>query len=217
MALSKKQNGKKSDDGVQEIKPPYIITEASINDDFCDYTFEINEGIGLGDTHKVKGSGIIKDDMRKAFSKFNVHLACIDDVFKHSDIEVNDIDNLHTDELTGHYHVTGFKIKGSKENESIILKGLKYVSSAGGRITIESPKISLDKLSSYKWYNELKTASDNAREEVKLYKEGKYEPVEEEVKPNPKQMSILDNPDIKVTMSVVKGEDHVEEFNSAKQ
>lgn len=171
----------------------FSIMEASIKDDFCNYTFKIINGVGSGDTHSVKGSGIIEDDMRDAFSIFNVHLATIDDVFKLSGIEMEDIDNHHNHELTSHYHVTGFKIKGGIENESIILIGSKYVGTAGGRIELVTPKIPLDNLSSYHWYNELKAAADKAREEVALYKEGKYTAVEvEEERTNPRQLSIGD-------------------------
>lgn len=150
-----------------------VITAASIKDDFCHYSYEITGGVGLGDSHSVKGSGVIEDDMRTAFSKFNVHMAFIDDVFKHSGIEVEDIDAQHSNELTFLYTVTGFKIKGKEDNESIILIGNKYVSSAGGRIEMETPKIALDDLSSYKFYNELRDAAEKARNEVWLYKEGK--------------------------------------------
>lgn len=171
----------------------FSIKEASLKDDFCNYTFEITHGVGSGDTHSVKGSGIIEDDMRDAFSKFNVHLAAIDDVFRLSGIELEDIDNYHAHELATRYHVTGFKIKGGTENESIVLIGSKYVGTAGGRIELATPKIPLDNLSSYHWYNELKVAADNAREEVALYKEGKYTAaVEEEEKANPRQLTIGD-------------------------
>ena len=37
------------------------------------------------------------------------------------------------------------------------------VGTAGGRIELATPKIPLDNLSSYHWYNELKVAADNAR------------------------------------------------------
>lgn len=185
--------------GKQTKKTPpagaYVIKEALIKDDFCNYQFEITEGVGIGDTHNVKGSGVIEDDMRHAFGKLNVHLACIDDVFKHSKIEIDDIDKYHNHDLAGIYHATGIKIKGSKDNESVVILGNKYVSSAGGRIDLVTPKIPLDSLSSYKWYNELKAVVDNIREEVALYKEGKYTPVEEEEeqKPNPRQLRITDN------------------------
>lgn len=167
----------------------YIIMEASIKDGFCNYSFEIIKGIGTGDTHGVKGSGLVMDDMHNAFSKLNVHLAAIDDVFKHAGIEVENIHTMHTDDLTLLYHVTGFKIKGAKDDESIILIGNKYVGSAGGRIELATPKIPLDTSSSYKWAYELKDAVIKARSEVTLYKEGKYQPVEvtEAEKPNPKQ------------------------------
>jgi hypothetical protein len=171
----------------------YTIKEASLKDDFCNYTFEIIRGVGHGDTHKVNGSGIIEEDMRLAFARLNVHLATIDDVFKLSDIEMADVDSFHNHELTSRYHVTGFKIKGSTENESIILIGSKYVGTAGGRIELATPKIPLDSLSSYVWYNELKAAADDARLEVALYKEGKYieaEEEEEEEKTNPRQLTI---------------------------
>jgi hypothetical protein len=185
----------------------FNITQAQIKDDFCHYSYEVIQGIGLGDTHNVKGSGIIDDDMRNAFSAFNVHMAVIDDAFKNKGVEIVDIDSMRNHELTGYYHVTGFKIKGSAENESIILLGNKYVSAAGGRMELESPKIPLDNLSSYKWYNELKTAADAARKEVELYKGGKYTAVEaEEQETKYKQTTILDQ----------GGNDNDEGFNDAE-
>lgn len=155
------------------------ILEAQIKDDFCLYTYEVVKGKDTGFTHKVKGTGIIDDDMRKAFSRLNVHLAVIDDVYKHSDIQIGDIDSMHNDELALLYYVSGFKIKGGEDNASIVLLGNKYLS-AGSRMEMEAPKIAIDSLSSYKWYNELKTASDKCVEEVSLYHYGKYTPVEKD-------------------------------------
>lgn len=193
-----------------EEKRPYVITAASIKDDYCTYSYEVTEGIGIGDPHKVPSTHIILDDMRTAFGVFNVHLAVIDDVFKHADITFEDIDKMHGEELTGLYQVTGFKIKGSKDNESIILMGTKYVSQAGGRIELESPKIPLDSLSSYKWYNELKIASDKARLEVALYKEGKYEIPEPEEEDHKTQT--------KITFEVAAGtEDDMSDFEKAEK
>ena len=178
----------------------YIIKEASLKDDYCNYSFEIKSGIGAGDTHSVKGSGVIEDDMRFAFGKLNVHLAFIDDVFRHSGIQIDDIDAFHVHELATLYHVSGFKITGGGEDEQVVLKGSKYISSAGGRIELVTPKIPLDNLSSYPWYNELAEAVQNARHEVELYKEGKYlnEALDEEEEERPakkgkgKQMKITD-------------------------
>lgn len=180
----------------EETEKTFLIKEATIKDDFCNYSYEIISGIGIGDTHKVNGSGIIEGDMRNAFAVFNVHLAVIDDIFKHSKVKISDIDTMHGHDLTGLVNVTGFKIKGSNENESIVLIGNKYVSEAGGRIELVTPRIPLDNLSSYKWYNELKVAADKARLEVELYKGGKYTPVEvEEVKEETQQPNLFDQPD----------------------
>jgi hypothetical protein len=168
----------------------YVIKDATIKDDFCNYGYEIKSGIGIGDTHNVKGSGIIDNDLREALGVFNVHLAAIDDAFKFSKYEIEDIDKEHVHELTGLYSVTGFKMSGTEEAESIILIGSKYVS-AGGRIKLETPKIPLDSASSYKWYNELKAAADTAREEVALYKEGKCTPPEEEETDGPLKQTTI--------------------------
>lgn len=164
---------KKKDKEEPKAQKPFEITSAQITDDFCNYEFDILTGVGVGDTHKVKGKGIIDPDMQLAFNKFNVHLAAIDGVFKHLNIEVTDIDALHGHERTFDYNVTGFSIKGGEGNESIILKGNKFLDSLSGRMELTTPKISLDAASSYKWYNELKAASDQARYEVELYKGGK--------------------------------------------
>lgn len=158
----------------------YSIMQAAVKDNFCNYNYEVTAGIGIGDTHTVKGTGIVKDDLLNAFAKFNVHLAVIDEVFKHSEIEIDDIDMFHGHELTELYRVEFFKVKSSKGYDCISLKGKKYVSSAGGWMDLQTPEIALDKLSGYKWYNELKTAADNARNEVALYKDGKYTPVEKD-------------------------------------
>lgn len=156
----------------------YIVTEAAIKDDFCNYTYEITAGVGISNTHTVKGKHIILDDMRTAFAQFNVHLAVLDDAFKIAGIEIGDIDQFHGDDITGRYVVTGFKIKGGKDNESISLVGTKYSYTAGGRMAITTPFIALDNLSSYKWYNEFRDAAGKAREEVALYQEGKFRMVE---------------------------------------
>lgn len=165
----------------------YIITAAAIKDQLCNYSFLTTGGLGTGDVHSVKGSGIVKPDMNDAFQALNVHLAVIDDVFKHSGITLDDIDKFHGHELTWLYGVSGIKIIGGQENESVVLIGSKQVSAAGGRIDLSSPKIPLDGMSSYPWYNELREAVEKVREEVSLYREGKYDAAdEEEEKPKKK-------------------------------
>lgn len=166
----------------------YEILSAKVTDDFCEYVYEITNGVGLGDRHSVKGKGIVQDDLKESFGKFNVHLAYIDDVFTHSGIEVERIEDVVNHELSAIYNVTGFVMKGNEESPSIILKGTKYINS-GGRIELETPKINIDSFSSYKWYNELKEAADNARNEVALYKEGKCT-LQEDLAPNENQATL---------------------------
>ena len=48
----------------------------------------------------------------------------------------------------------------------------------------------MDELSSYQWKNELKTAVDNIRHEVALYKEGNFDVVDEMPKATATQMTI---------------------------
>ncbi len=173
----------------------FLITSAVIKDELCHYSFDIIYGVGMGDTHAVKGKGIVMESLKEAFQKLNVHMAVIDDVFKHNKIDISNIDKFHNNELSGLYTVNGFKIKGGSENESVTLIGTKYVTSAGGgRIELETPKVALDSLSSYQWYNELKEAIEHVRKEVESYKDGNYISAEPEVeKENPKQMKITDN------------------------
>jgi len=181
---------KKKKETEEKVLKPFEITSAQIADDFCNYSFEILAGVGVGDTHNVKGKGIIDADLQEAFSKFNAHLAFVDDVFGHSNIDVADIDQFHNHDLTLLFNVTGFQIKGGEGNESIVLIGTKYVNSVTSRIELKSPKIPLDGLSSYKWHNELKAAADIAREEVALYKGGKCTAVETSDKEDANQLTI---------------------------
>lgn len=184
---------------VPEDMAGYEIREAQLKDGFCNYVMEVTEGHNKGDRHKVDGSSVHTDDLGKAFERLNVHLACIDDVFKHAGLDIDDIDKFHSHELAHQYRVGGIKLKGSDENIGVILIGSKDISQAGGRIELVSPKIPIDTLSSYKWYNELRDAVDNILYEVKCYREGKImlteDDEEEEDKPKSKrvrQMTIAD-------------------------
>lgn len=185
----------------------YRITQAQIKDDFCNYSYEVTDNVGFGDVHAVKGKGIIDNDMREVFTKMNVHLAAIDDVFKHANITIRGIGKMANHELTGLYSVDEFKLKGNEDNRSIILKGTKYIGT-GGHITLETPKILLDKHSGYKYWDDLKSVIDDACEEVAAYKEGKY--TEQEEPEDPKQLKLTDELDqldkeSGVTIDIKKG------------
>lgn len=177
---------------------PFIIISAVIKDDFCEYEYEVKTGTGIGDVHKVKGKGIVDTDLTEAFQKLNVHLAHIDDVFKHTNTTVDDINDFHAHALTYLYRVNGFKVKANGDNETIILTGIKIVSTSHEQISITTPRIPLDSLSSYPWWNELKEAADLVRDEVEQYKNGKCTPVEVEQVEDKKQMSIGDVIDLEI-------------------
>ena len=192
-------------------KEPFHIISASIDDDYCSYAIEYLEGIEKGEiSNNKKRKLLIHEDLRKAFAKFNVHLAFINDIFKHAGIEITDIDKMHGHDFTFLYTVRGFKMQGKEENEGIILIGTKMVSGSA-HIGIESPKIMLDSTSSYLWYNELRVAVDIVRKEVEEYRHGKGIPVETEEpeeKPDRRQGKLFK---VEMTTSAVDRSDTLDE------
>lgn len=170
----------------------FRITKAVIKDGVCNYSYEITSGQGAGDTHEVKGSGLIKESLAEAFDTLRVHLANLDDAFRRSGIEIEDINDHSTSEIAMDYFVEGVLIKGGHSDESLIIAGTKFSATAHGRIGIQTPKIALDNLSSYKFYMELKKAADEVRNEVALYKGGNYTVIrdEEDDEVNPNQLTI---------------------------
>lgn len=149
----------------------YEVIGANIVDELCNYSMHVAKGNGIG-KHTVKGEGIIDEDMRIAFSKFNVHLAIIDGVFRHKSIEIDKLNKFHTHEITTDYTVTGFKLNGEEDNLSIVLIGFKHV--ATGTMEMETPRVPLDNMGGYEFHKELKAASEVAIQEVELYINGKY-------------------------------------------
>ena len=172
----------------------YKITQAVIKDEFCNYTTEITSDLNKGDKAAIKGAGIIKESLKKAFNKLSVHLAIIDDNFRNSKVEIDKVDKFHNHEITRLYSIDGFRVKGEEDadNEVIVIMGSKYVSTGNGQITLQSPPIALDRLSGYAYHKELKKVLDNCIEEVKLYRSGNYIPVELPEEEDENQLSIAD-------------------------
>lgn len=150
-----------------------VFVSVKLVDGFCNYQYILKGGKADGFKHVVDGKGIITDDFRNAFQLLNVHLAIIDDVFKHNSIDITNLNVMHAHELTYDYHVTGFKISGGEENPNVVLLGNKYLSSSD-RMELTSPKKSLDATSSYKWFAELAAALESCKEEALLYHDGNY-------------------------------------------
>lgn len=169
----------------------YEITGATLEDDFCKYDFKTTSGHLEGETGGHKGPLIVTDDLRAAFHRLRVHLACMDDAFVMLDF--NSIDEQREDPTTDKYDVTSFKIKGADENIKVSLMGSKYLSSISGRMSVSTPLVLLDHGTDYKWWNELLEDIRKCQREVAYYKEGKgMRPEEPEEKPKAKQAKITD-------------------------
>ena len=147
---------KKKADVLPEEKKDIMIVSATLNDGLCKYSYQVLDGVCSGDEHTVKGKGLYDDDLGEAMRQLNVHLALIDDVFLHSEIEFDHVEGLINHELTANYNVTGFKTNGEGDDQSVILMGTKSISSASGTIGLQTPKVLLSEHSSYKWWEELK-------------------------------------------------------------
>ena len=82
---------------------PFKINQATVKDGFCHYQYTILHGVGAGDTHSVKGSGIVDKSLYEAFAALRVHLAIIDDAFNYSGIEIGDLSDVRAHSLTDNY------------------------------------------------------------------------------------------------------------------
>src|SRR5687768_12283953 len=76
------------------IKREYVITHGAIKDDFCSYAYELVKGIGRLNGHKVEGKHVVMETMKKAFAEFNVHMAIYDNIFTHSNIEIESLKDV---------------------------------------------------------------------------------------------------------------------------
>lgn len=172
------------DEVIEEIIPPLRITAVSLKDDFCDYSYEITNLVGIGNIHNVKGKGIIDEDLRTAFNRLNVHLGVIDGKFG----IVEQVEDLRNDEDVALYNVTGIKMRGSSEDESVILTGTKFCPNISGRIDLTTAKIALKDFSAYKPWMELQEDIELIRKEAELYHGGKCTSTEVKVEdPNQKE------------------------------
>lgn len=170
----------------------YQITSATIKDGVCNYSYEVTEGVNAGDTHNVKGTGLVMEDLERAFARLNVHMAMLDDVFKHAKVAIENIDAMRGHELALLYTLTGITFKGSAEDESIVLIGYKAISFSGEHIELKSPRIPLNNTSSYPFVKELNQCAQDARNEVMLYAEGKFTKPEATEETDSKQLTIND-------------------------
>jgi hypothetical protein len=169
---------------------PLLIVQGSLPDENCNYSVQINTGPTKGMVHNVKGKpNIVHDDLREAFQKFRPHFASLCD--KISNDECENFAALSNRQEVDLCHVTGFKIKGAGESESICLVGSYHSMNAQGRIECTTNYVSLEGSDGYKWYNELRDVADEVRSEIEQYNDGKCTPPEETVVVPKNQKNIL--------------------------
>ncbi len=166
----------------------FEVTGAQIYDGKCNFTIKVNKGKAIG-THTVKGEGLVDADMEIAFSFLNVHFAILDDIFKHSGIEIESIKKFNNHELSLLYHVTGIKIKGGEENPTITLTATKTVTN--GTVSFDSIPVKLIAGSGHEFWKELKKAVEKAVEEVEEYINGKFTPIDHTPPSNKNQTDLL--------------------------
>ena len=172
---------------------PLLIVQGTLNDEFCNYGIQINTGPTKGMIHMVKGKpNIVHEDLSDAFQKFRPHLAALSNAYDWSGIELNNFQDVTENQLVDLFHVTGFKIKGAGEAESIALFGSYHSMTANGRVNADTDFISLEEGSDYQWYNELREAADLVRSEIEQYNNGKCTPPPESEQVDKKQLSIVD-------------------------
>lgn len=192
LEISAKINGKEVDLSVLTEKP-LLIVQGTMNDEFCNYGIQINSGETKGMIHNVKGKpNIVHEDLTIAFNRFRPHLAALSNAFDWSGIELDNFEEVENHQLVDLFHVTGFKIKGAGESESLSLTGSYHSMSAGGRIDASTDFISLEGAGDYRWYNELREAADQVRNEIELYNKGKRTPPHEEEAVPKNQKNLLE-------------------------
>lgn len=164
------------------------IIKAELKDEHCNFTYTVLNGKLKGAEHKVKGPGIVDEDLKVSMGMLDVHLAFFDEAFDLSKISVEKIGKFHSHDLTRRYSVYGFEVSGEDEEISVVLKGTKQSKYApSDTMDIKTPKIALhDGSAFYPFRSELHAALDMLREEVELYSEGKFTRPEDD----PKQVKL---------------------------
>jgi len=110
----------------------------------------------------------------------NVHAANIDGAFKNAGVEFETIADVRNHEIVNDYLVNAIEISGAQDDEKINLHFTKFSSVGHGHMEIKSMTIPILMNPSYKHATDLRKISDKIREEVALYKEGNFDPIEDE-------------------------------------
>jgi hypothetical protein len=112
----------------------------------------------------------VHHDLVAAFRRLDAHLALICEEVDVALIgDINDIDHAPTADRILKFEVTKFALDGTPESLTVILSGLKELST-GEAIKLETPKIAVD--SSYPFAVELSSTIHDCIYEVEQYMQG---------------------------------------------
>ncbi|PUZ25047.1 hypothetical protein DCC81_12090 [Chitinophaga parva] len=153
---------------------------------FCHYEYLHTVAENTKNKIGVKSEVPMHEDLPRAFSKLNVHLAVVCEEIRPD--EIPDIDDLPVwdadPDLTesdqdplavrlNRFHVTAFQISGTGENEGVILTGSKRLST-GELVSLQTPVVRWK--SEYAFTNELHIAVFDLVTEIEEYNSGKQAP-----------------------------------------
>lgn len=140
------------------------------------------EGEEVTNDITVKSSRPIHPDLKGTFKKLIPHLALITEQIENSE-KVEDVKDfisnesgwdLLAEELHKQFDVSGITIKGTGENQGVIITGTKMLNNMAKQITIISPEIKWD--DNYDKMPELRIAVSDIEDECNLYMAGKRKP-----------------------------------------
>jgi len=187
------------------IGPAFKVLNAKNVDDFCIYTLEITEGIGTGNIHPgIKGAGIVRDSYKDAVARIRVHLAYMEGYFPFElkempagpdSVPINSLMQLLHHENVELFRPIGFTLSGPSDEQAVQIEYNVFKRNAASYFHSKTGKIMLDKLSSYKYAEDLNDCIELWKSEVARYELGHYTPVtkhDDKASKKVKQMKITD-------------------------
>lgn len=140
------------------------------------------EGEEVTNDIAVKSSRRIHPDLKEKFEAMIPHLAIITEQIQDPQ-ELEDVMDyarnkngweILEENLQKTFDVTGITIKGTGENQGVIITGTKMLKNMAKQITVISPQVDFD--DSYDLMPELRIAVSDIEDECNLYMQGKKKP-----------------------------------------
>jgi hypothetical protein len=156
--------------------PTLAMTSAKLTEDkdlnsICHYGYVEVMSNASRRTILVKCDDPVHDNLIDAFAKFNAHLAVICEEVEPRD--VRDIDTAEGDDKLAQFTVNEVITMGTIESGTVVLKGVKMLSTLE-QVILQTPKIKSN--DDYSFINELLAAVQNLQEKVTAYHYGEVRP-----------------------------------------